>query len=314
MLHALSRTYRHLRLRSLSAAAAGIAFAACDDNELLEPETGSLQQEEVAAAPVEAPAPVLRQAGGIPIGMAAQPVTEFGDVFSGAKLTVGPAEVLSRLSAVRARGGRVVLMFAGNPRYYTDSRGHFSLSKWKDRVDRFKRINLDSYINDGTIAGHYMIDEPNDKANWNGTTVSISTLEEMGRHSKQLWPKMATIVRTRPDYFTRTPRHVDAAWATYLSRHGNPRDFIRRNVANAQKRNLELVVGLNVLRGGTPKGSKMTASEVESWGSALLSSSYPCGFYSWTYNNNYLSSRSMKSAMKTLRQKAENRSRKSCRR
>jgi hypothetical protein len=180
-------------------------------------------------------------------------------------------------------------------------------------VDRFKRINLSGYIKDGTLAGHYMIDEPNDKRNWHGTTVSPRTLDEMARYSKQLWPALATIVRTRPSYFPTKPRYVDAAWATYLHRHGSVRDFLRKNVADAQRRDLALVVGLNVLRGGSPNGTKMTPSEVQSWGSAMLESSYPCGFYSWTWDSRYLSSSGIRSAMKTLRRKAESRSRKSCR-
>jgi hypothetical protein len=308
----ISGMYRRLRPCFIGAAAAGVALVACDNTELLDPETSGAP-EEMAAAPVEDSTASIRQAGGIAIGMSAQPISAFGDIYSGAKLTVGPSEVLSKLSAVRARGGRVVLMLAGHPRYYKDGQGHFSLSKWKARVDRFKRINLSSYVRDGTLAGHYMIDEPNDKRNWHGTTVSPRTLNEMGRYSKQLWPGLATIVRTRPSYFPSAPRYVDAAWATYLHRHGSVRDFLRRNVADAQRRDLALVVGLNVINGGSPNGTKMTASEVQSWGSAMLESSYPCGFFSWTWDNRYLSTSSMKSAMKTLRRKAESRSRKSCR-
>ncbi len=158
-----------------------------------------------------------------------------------------------------------------------------------------------------------MIDEPNDKANWNGSTVSQSTLDEMARYSKQLWPKMATIVRVHPSYFKSSPRHVDAAWAQYLSRRGSVQDYIRQSVADAQRRGLALIVGLNVMHGGTPNRTKMTPSQVASYGSALLSSSYPCAFVSWKYNDSYLSGSSIRGAMKTLRQKAEGRSRKSCR-
>jgi hypothetical protein len=57
----------------------------------------------------------------------------------------------------------------------------------------------------------------------------------------------------------------------------------------------------------------MTASEVENWGSALLSSSYPCAFINWEYSSDYYSSSSIRSAMSALRRKAENRSTKSCR-
>jgi hypothetical protein len=68
-----------------------------------------------------------------------------------------------------------------------------------------------------------------------------------------------------------------------------------------------------VLYGGNPNGTRMTASEVESWGSTLLSSSYPCAFISWQYNSSYLSSSGILAAMSALRRKAESRGTKSCR-
>jgi hypothetical protein len=83
-------------------------------------------------------------------------------------------------------------MLAGNPQYYTDGSGHFDLGKWKARVDRFKGINFASYVNDGTFVGHFLMDEPNDPANWSGRPVPASTVEEMAKHSKQLWPGRRT--------------------------------------------------------------------------------------------------------------------------
>ena len=59
-------------------------------------------------------------------------------------------------------------------------------------------------------------------------------------------------------------------------------------------------------------GTRMTPREVEAFGSALLSSSYPCAFVSWKHGS-HLAGSSMKSAMKTLRRKAESRAQKSCR-
>jgi hypothetical protein len=206
----------------------------------------------------------------------------------------------------------VVVAFSGSPRYYKEG-GRFSMSKWKARVNRFRGINLSSFIRDGTIAGHYMIDEPHDPANWRGRPVPPSVLEEMARYSKRLWPNMATIVRTEPGYLSRNHRHLDAAWAQYLNRKGSPEAFIRRNVAAAQQRRLGLVVGLNVLHGGTPQGTRMTARQVKSWGTTLLNSSYPCAFISWTYNSRALSARGMNDAMRALRRKAESRRNKSCR-
>ena len=89
-------------------------------------------------------------------------------------------------------------------------------------------------------------------------------------------------------------------------------DFIRSNISYAQKKGLALIVGLNVLRGG-PNRSKMTPTQIKSWGSTLLNSSYPCAFISWQYNSTYLSTSGVKDAMKYLRSKAQSRSQKSCR-
>jgi hypothetical protein len=70
---------------------------------------------------------------------------------------------------------------------------------------------------------------------------------------------------------------------------------------------------MNVIKGGTPNGTQMSASEVKEWGSTLLSSTYPCAFISWQYSSSYLNNSGIEDAMSYLRNKAENRSSRSCR-
>lgn len=299
-----------------------LAFAlACDNADTLDPTSSITPTEagvEVLTAEGFVPAGTTTTAnatfaGGIPFGMTAQPISAYGSRFSGGKRTTGPAQLLSDLAAIRSRGGRVVLMFAGHPSNYLDGDGHFSLTKWKSRIDAFRRLDFSPYIQDGTIIGHYLLDEPNDPRNWGGRAVSASTVEEMAKYSKGLWPSMPTMVRAQPDYLLRDHRYLDAAWATYLYRRGNVNEYIRDMVNAAQNRGLQLVVGLNALRGGNPNGTRMTAREVEDWGSAMLSSSYPCAFLMWEWNTNYLSDAGIPSAMDALARKAENRSQKRCR-
>jgi len=299
-----------------------VAFIGCDSAETLDPDSSITPVADLplgeGAADVEIMAvgePQLASAsfaGGIPFGMTAQPLSQFNGRFNGAKLTIGPNKLMEELSVIRSRGGKVVVMLAGNPRHYLDGDGHFSLTKWKARVDLFKGKNFSSYISDGTITGHYLIDEPNDPRNWGGRPVPASTVEEMAKYSKLLWPGMPTIVRAHPSYLNYNHRYLDAAVAAYLWRRGDVNDYIKRSVADAQARGLALVVGMNVIKGGNPNGTRMTASEVESWGSAMLSSSYPCAFLMYEYNSDFLSSAGMGSAMDALRRKAENRSTKSC--
>jgi hypothetical protein len=57
----------------------------------------------------------------------------------------------------------------------------------------------------------------------------------------------------------------------------------------------------------------MTASQIKSWGSKVLASTYPCAFLSWTYDGAYLSTSTVRDALRYLRTKAQNRSNKTCR-
>jgi hypothetical protein len=108
-----------------------------------------------------------------------------------------------------------------------------------------------------------------------------------------------------------TFQYLDAAWAQYTYQKGDIEDYIRENVADAQAMGLGLVVGLNITKGSPTKG-EMTGRQVESWGSTLLSSTYPCAFISWQYNERHLAQDDMKTAMAHLAQKAADRPSRPC--
>jgi hypothetical protein len=214
-------------------------------------------------------------------------------------------------------------MMAGNQYYYKNADGTFSLSKWKARVDRYRNTNFASYVKDGTVIAHYLIDEPYDPTNWGGKPIPGSTLDAMAKYSKQIWPSLLTVVRAEPYriQWSGTYQYLDAAWAQFYNPRGtlDPNDYLKQSVADAQRMGLGLVVGLNLLGGAPPLigpgkgGSPMSVSQVKNWGSAMLNSSYPCAFVSYTYDTDYLSRSGMTDAMKYLRSKAQNRAAKSCR-
>ena len=180
---------RIARLRApLLATTLLVALAGCDSGQPFNPETSE-------SAPVASAA----FAGGIPIGISAMPVTEYGARYNGALLLLPPKTLLSNLAEIKARGGKVILKFMGHPRNYGEGTG-FGFEDWKDQIDQYKGIDFSAYVKDGTVIGHYMIDEPNDPANWGGKPIPPSTLEEMGKYSKSLWPDMPTIVRVEPSY------------------------------------------------------------------------------------------------------------------
>ena len=328
MPHSFKLSRRIARLRAPMLAALALAFGACESADSFDPgnstppntidQTSATGDGTDGAAldPVDAPALAVSYSGGMPIGMFRQPISEWGSRFNGGYRRMDPSTTVSDLSAIKSRGGKVVLMLAGAENYYKDADGHFSFTKWKARIDRFKNINFSSYIKDGTVIGHYMIDEPQDPANWNGTRVSQSTLDAMAKYSKQLWPGMVTIVRSTPDYlaaYSGTYQYLDASWGQYLIfRWPDVSAWISSNVSKSKSKGLALIVGMNVIDGGSKKGTPMTASQIKSYGSAILNNSYPCAFVSWQYRDSYMTS-SVKDAMSYLRSKANNLNFKTCR-
>jgi hypothetical protein len=346
MPHSFKLSRRIARFRAPLCIALGLALVGCDSNDSLNGDSstdpgavgpgGTIEEqtplienddepfiEEPTAADAasdaeavnEAPLAAIAFAGGIPIGPSATPITDFGARYNGSLLVIWPGELMSKLSAIKARGGKIVLSMVGSDIYYKDGSGHFSFDKWKARVDRYKGTDFSSYVNDGTILGHFLLDEPQDPTNWNGRPLSQSQVEAMAQYSKQRWPNMPTIIRAEPgwlDNYSGSYRYLDAGWAQYTARRGDPSNFLNQEVARAKSKGLALIVGLNLIHGGEG-GRAMTASQVKSWGSEMLSNTYSCAFISWKYQSTYLSSASMKDAMNALRNKAENRSFRSCR-
>jgi hypothetical protein len=183
-------------------------------------------------------------------------------------------------------------------------------------------VNFSSYIKDGTVVGHYILDEPYDPANWGGRTISSATVDELAKYSKQIWPDLPTIVRARPGHLKGHKfKYLDAAWSQYSERFGSAARFITEDVRQAKAMGLALVVGMNQLAGGSKKGTKgfvpgkyaMAASELESWGNTLLADAYPCAFISWKYDSRYMGRSDVKAALARLAGKASNQATKSCR-
>lgn len=298
-----------------------LAFGACDRADLTEP-TSTLEAAEAPAAATLSLARSSTFRGGIPLGTFHLPVGNYGDPYNGSLGNIYPKYLLDYLAAARASGTRLILTFSSSEDNYRDKKGEFSLAMWKDRVNRFRDVDFSAYVADGTIVGHYLIDEPHDPANWNGKTIPLRTLDEMAKYSKQLWPRLPTIVRAWPAFLKGYDyKYLDAAWAQYSDRFGSPTEFIRNNVRDAKASGLALVVGLNQLAGGSRKGIKgfysgkyaMSARELESWGTTLLNDDYPCAFISWKWDAKYMGRSDIKSAMSKLAEKARQHAPRSCR-
>ena len=260
---------------------------------------------------------------GIALGPYHLPPESYGAGFSGALLAARPDSLLIDLQAARRASARILISLVGSESRLLGSDGHFSLAVWKRRVDRFRGIDISSYIDDGTIIGHYIMDEPHDPTNWGGKVVSHSDIDEMARYSKELWPSMATIIRGKPDYLKGYQyKYLDAAWMQYTVRFGSIESFISSNVQDAKASGLALVAGLNVINGGSSSsgipGTRvgkygMSASELKTWGGALLAEPYTCAFIVWEYDEKYFSRPAIKAAFEDLGAKARSYPKKACR-
>jgi hypothetical protein len=214
------------------------------------------------------------------------------------------------------------ISFTGNEQYLRDANG-FSLTLWKQRVDRFRTVDLQSYIDDGTILGHFIMDEPSDPSNWSGHTVSLPVIEEMARYSKEIWPTMPTMIRTWPYYLKGFPFHyLDAVRFHYLDRFSPLDGFLEKNMADARSLGLAIVGGLNVLNGGSKDSgipgrasgkNGMSADEIRSWGDRFLQEPDLCAFLLWEYDESYLNRPDIKAALQELAEKARNYPARSCR-
>jgi hypothetical protein len=240
---------------------------------------------------------------------------------------ITPDNIISLLTAIRAKGGRLVLKMCMGKDSYVKTNGVFDLNKWKSLVDRFRKVNLAPFITDGTLMGHFLIDEPQRSAKW-GKVISQATVESMAAYSKAIWPTMNTFVRAAPSWLASSPvtyRALDAGWLQYASGKGEASQVGAAEVAAAKSKGLGLMMGLNILDGGNGSSGvagwtrgryAMSATEIRNYGTALLNQTYTCGFYNWMYEDfgpAYYARTDIKSAMTDLSNKAKAHIRTSCR-
>ncbi|HET7240922.1 MAG TPA: hypothetical protein VFI77_07175, partial [Gemmatimonadales bacterium] len=102
MTYTFKLSRRLARLRAPLFAAAILTLVGCGSSDTLAPGSDAPGN----APSTDNPALATSFAGGIPIGMFAQPTEDFGSRYNGAMRTLGPGNLLSELAAIKSRGGR----------------------------------------------------------------------------------------------------------------------------------------------------------------------------------------------------------------
>lgn len=302
-----------------AALAAILLFAgACDNDDLSDTKSisGPTEVEDVladAALGVEtADLALSARRKGVPFGLWQLQYTQLGAEWTSLKKAGSPKSIRRDLELARSRGARVFVQLAGGVKNYKTG-SKFDLAKFKKMLNQYKGVNLDSYIADGTLAGHMMIDEPSDPSNWGGKPIPYSTIEEAARHSKSIWPKLPTLVRSKPSWLAKANfrwKYLDGGWAQYTARFGDVSRWRDGEARAAKNANLKVAWGLNVMDGGNgssgrrgtkPRVYNMSPDELRKYGKSLLVAPGSCAFLMWRFDSKYLGQSSIKSAMKDLR-------------
>jgi hypothetical protein len=276
-----------------------------------------------APPPPPPPPPAPSPYSGVPFGPYGLPNSELAS-FSGGLRGAAPGNVIATATAARQAGARVILRLTGSSKV-TNSDGTFSLTKWKAAVDGYAGVNISSFVSDGTIAGHLLVQNPQDAGAWGGREISYATLEEMARYSRQRWPALPTIAHAIPSWLAAKPtawQYLDASSVTYSGSAGDAGTWVGKQASEAGRARLGLLISMNVLNGGTsaspipgttPGKYAMSASQLQNWGSALVAQSQVCGLMMARYDETYFGRSDVKQAVATVAGKAREHAATSCR-
>ena len=262
---------------------------------------------------------------GIPFGAFHLPSERFAPPFTGAYWRPNERTALAYLGAAQRAGMRVILNLSGSRDTYRRQDGTFDLERWKHNVERFRSVDVRPFLADGTLLGHYLLDEPNARLKWNGAPVPLAEIEAAAAYSKSLWPDMPTFVRAHPDFLDGYAwKHLDAAWAQFTMRQVDAKTYLERHVASARRQGLGLVMGLDLFTGGTPEGGvpsingkwAMTGAQIEAWGSRFAAEPYACALILWKYDPDragYFARPDVQTALRELGRVSADRASASCR-
>jgi len=193
--------------------------------------------------------------------------------FGSALTSVRTNSILDVLADARATNTSLYLQL-GSPQEwgwnFTTNTGNFSLTRWKNSVNRFAtdatlHAAIKKAIADGVIQSIYLIDEPH-HTRWspNGNSnrhITNADIDEMARHIKNYWPGAFTAVRASPRTLysygraAHQWRYLDEAFLMInyrkWSKHGNRtlEGFMEREIAEANRQQLSLVGSIQMLIG-----------------------------------------------------------------
>ncbi len=201
--------------------------------------------------------------------------------------------VKTLLPLVQRSGMKVTLrMSSWNSNLTTNS--NFDINKWKTAVVAWKNSGVQTYIDNGTLVGHMLLD---DILTFDGKNPTAAELDEMARYSEETLPGLMTFVRNRattmPVPSDGTYDYLDAVVNQYIVRDGEINTYTKNETAAAQALHVASINGLNIADGGDGSSGQpgwrngfyaMSAAEITEYSKILLSVPTLNLFLMWEYD------------------------------
>lgn len=224
----------------------------------------------------------------MPYGPAFLPLAEFSD-YTGTWQQIDPENTINTLETARATGTTLILELAGPSEFYQNADDTFNLTLYKERLDRFKGIDFTPYVVDGTVIGHFLIDEPHYAGRWGGAPIPMEEIQAAAVYAKSLFPTMPTTVSSEPSFLEDGApwTGLDFSSAQYTDEDGDVATWLATESALAQELGLGLAVGINLVAGNN--FGPVTAEQIEQWGGIIVQEPTACYFNLFRYNDEFFS-------------------------
>jgi hypothetical protein len=226
-----------------------------------------------------------------------------------------PAGIVSRISAARLSKQKLVLFMTDGAHTLYTTNGVFDMSKWKARMDQYNTTTIKNAVaagvSDGTIIGNSIMDEPEHKS-WGGV-MTKPMLDQMASYVKAMFPTLPVGVNHGPGGYKwhSTERyHVVDYTVNQYNWWITKGDVVTWRNAVLTQTALDGVTpafSLNILDGGVEDNDgvydctgpgqagtgtfgtncRMTASDMRTWGQALLPKG--CMLLSWKFDDTFMS-------------------------
>jgi hypothetical protein len=225
-----------------------------------------------------------------------------------------PGELISHITAARARGIRLLLLLTGGSHDRYKTNGVFDMAKWKAAVNGFDtpaiRDAIAAGVADGTIIGNSVMDEPQQSGttikDWGppGTMTKVR-VDSLCGYVKSIFPTLPVGVGHDHNAFEPSKSYsvCEFFMTQYAQRKGDINTWRDGGLALAQRDGLEIIYSLNILDGGVQdktgtwdcagtgglgthgRNCRMTADQVREWGKLL--GQVGCALFAWRYDDGY---------------------------